>query len=102
LPLPPPNSPFFPYTTLFRSDPGEISLVDNPCLPSATFEYVKSGGSIELRKFKQEESADDRFDDLIERLTSALEEQIRKAGKKIRSEEHTSELQSPDHLVCRL
>src|SRR5258708_16061472 len=24
------------------------------------------------------------------------------AKKKIRSEEHTSELQSPDHLVCRL
>src|SRR5258708_25251105 len=24
------------------------------------------------------------------------------AGKKARSEEHTSELQSPDHLVCRL
>src|SRR5258708_18221005 len=23
-------------------------------------------------------------------------------GRKIRSEEHTSELQSPDHLVCRL
>ena len=22
--------------------------------------------------------------------------------KKVRSEEHTSELQSPDHLVCRL
>src|SRR5574344_2235732 len=25
-----------------------------------------------------------------------------KRGKRIRSEEHTSELQSPDHLVCRL
>src|SRR5258708_16167161 len=24
------------------------------------------------------------------------------AGKSVRSEEHTSELQSPDHLVCRL
>src|SRR5258708_31992880 len=23
-------------------------------------------------------------------------------GKRLRSEEHTSELQSPDHLVCRL
>src|SRR5438552_10197594 len=23
-------------------------------------------------------------------------------GRKVRSEEHTSELQSPDHLVCRL
>src|SRR5258708_30400293 len=27
---------------------------------------------------------------------------IFKAGRSARSEEHTSELQSPDHLVCRL
>src|SRR5207244_7754458 len=29
-------------------------------------------------------------------------EKIEHVGKKCRSEEHTSELQSPDHLVCRL
>src|SRR5207244_6225392 len=27
---------------------------------------------------------------------------VRRAGQPPRSEEHTSELQSPDHLVCRL
>src|SRR5207244_12732066 len=27
---------------------------------------------------------------------------VRRRGADIRSEEHTSELQSPDHLVCRL
>src|SRR5258708_30775488 len=27
---------------------------------------------------------------------------VAKDSKKLRSEEHTSELQSPDHLVCRL
>src|SRR5207244_6357847 len=27
---------------------------------------------------------------------------LRKLGEGVRSEEHTSELQSPDHLVCRL
>src|SRR5438552_10228876 len=26
----------------------------------------------------------------------------RRPGSRVRSEEHTSELQSPDHLVCRL
>src|SRR5438552_6217231 len=31
-----------------------------------------------------------------------LEEQVRGLDWKARSEEHTSELQSPDHLVCRL
>src|SRR5207244_12890123 len=32
----------------------------------------------------------------------AIEEQKSRASASFRSEEHTSELQSPDHLVCRL
>src|SRR5258708_14503590 len=44
------------------------------------------------------------------RLTSSMVYKLRKhtksnndqTGSKYRSEEHTSELQSPDHLVCRL
>lgn len=39
----------------YTAIPGEISLVDNPCLSEATFEYVKTDGSIELRKFKKGE-----------------------------------------------
>ena len=35
----------------------EFSLVDNPCIPGATFEVVKADGSIELRKFVQPNSA---------------------------------------------
>jgi hypothetical protein len=31
--------------------PYEVSVVDNPCVPSATFEYVKTTGEVELRKF---------------------------------------------------
>lgn len=38
--------------TRYTSNPCEISLVDNPCLSSATFEVLKSDGSIELRKFQ--------------------------------------------------
>src|SRR5438552_11868926 len=34
--------------------------------------------------------------------TVALQLQAANANAKYRSEEHTSELQSPDHLVCRL
>lgn len=37
--------------TRYTSNPCEISLVDNPCLSTATFEVIKSDGSIELRKF---------------------------------------------------
>src|SRR5947208_11851819 len=41
--------------------------------------------------------SDDLSDDEITRLRRVID-----AGYKVRSEEHTSELQSPDHLVCRL
>src|SRR5258708_13909777 len=32
----------------------------------------------------------------------SLLRELRAKGNEVRSEEHTSELQSPDHLVCRL
>ena len=35
----------------FTAKPVEVSVVDNPCVSTATFEYIKSDGSIELRKF---------------------------------------------------
>jgi hypothetical protein len=39
--------------SLWRFTPklSEVSLVDNPCVPTATFEYVKADGSVEMRKF---------------------------------------------------
>src|SRR5207244_7793377 len=36
------------------------------------------------------------------RQVSLRPEQVPQVRKALRSEEHTSELQSPDHLVCRL
>lgn len=41
-----------PELTRYTPEPMEVSLVDNPCIPSATFEVVKDDGSIELRKFR--------------------------------------------------
>lgn len=38
--------------TRYTSNPCEISLVDNPCLSSATFEVLKADGTKELRKFQ--------------------------------------------------
>jgi hypothetical protein len=35
----------------FTPELTEISLVDNPCVPTATFEYIKADGSVEMRKF---------------------------------------------------
>lgn len=37
--------------TFYTSSPIEVSLVDMPCLPAATFEYVKANGQTEVRKF---------------------------------------------------
>jgi len=45
------KDPDDPKKTRYASDPVEVSLVDLPCLPTATFEYVKADGSTELRKF---------------------------------------------------
>lgn len=35
----------------YTADPNEISLVDLPCLPDATFEVVKAGAFVEKRAF---------------------------------------------------
>src|SRR5258708_11251846 len=72
----PPRSTLFPYTTLFRSD---------------SVEYIAS------RIWADAEGRNHAGMVLIA-------EQRVYAARDVddRSEEHTSELQSPDHLVCRL
>ena len=35
----------------YTARPAEISLVDAPCVPDATFQMIKDDGSMELRKF---------------------------------------------------
>src|SRR5690348_18129368 len=72
----PPRSTLFPYTTLFRSN-DTVDLV------------FSSGNGVCV--------VDDSWFDY------ALEAEVLGMPVKIaRSEEHTSELQSPVHLVCRL
>src|SRR5262245_64544915 len=88
---PPPSSPLFPYTTLFRS-----SRVKLPT------ETVYENGEVQIREyftlrhhFKQE----DLFDfGMLPQFLSRFDNSIILE----RSEEHTSELQSLRHLVCRL
>src|SRR5262245_65218427 len=73
----PPRSTLFPYTTLFRSMDGTSSVYT---IPPASSLYLITRSQI------PDESSGRFFV-----LQSA-----------IRSEEHTSELQSLRHLVCRL
>src|SRR5438552_6003235 len=71
----PPRSTLFPYTTLFRSISDRKRAVSS-CVPRP---IVRLGS---------------HFRCSIARRVST--------STGLRSEEHTSELQSPDHLVCRL
>src|SRR5258708_21600134 len=70
----PPRSTLFPYTTLFRSS----RKLDHDLLRAVLA--------------------------IAERLERRLDvaKWIPVRHQRARSEEHTSELQSPDHLVCRL
>src|SRR5258708_29634899 len=79
----PPRSTLFPYTTLFRSTEKELSA-------SLHALWLKAVAAIELRNFGYAIS-------LLQEILTQEPEFL--TG---RSEEHTSELQSPDHLVCRL
>src|SRR5947208_5260778 len=75
----PPRSTLFPYTTLFRS----LLLL----------------GDLELL---EERLGSEEFPVSHHQPREPGETGRRELGFRYRSEEHTSELQSPDHLVCRL
>src|SRR5207244_4578735 len=82
----PPALPLFPYTTLFRSRFVVITYSRRG--------RRNIGRSDWTLRFVQEESARE----IHSRYWLALF----LGSMTIRSEEHTSELQSPDQLVCRL
>src|SRR5258708_27386102 len=83
----PPRSTLFPYTTLFRSNNARRDTI--PPLTAGTGAPTPAGG-----RFRST-AAESAAADLIVSASGSM----RIAS---RSEEHTSELQSPDHLVCRL
>src|SRR5258708_26129226 len=72
----PPRSTLFPYTTLFRSRERPPEAL--PHLRRALQAAGRGGAAVPRRDRSAARAGDPR------------------------SEEHTSELQSPDHLVCRL
>src|SRR3712207_7854099 len=74
----PPRSTLFPYTTLFRSRPGEGGAAPR----------LQGGGRRRQQQLHVAEAAE-------------VEEEAAR-GVLPRSEEHTSELQSRQYLVCRL
>src|SRR5258707_4338975 len=78
----PPRSTLFPYTTLFRS----IRTGEKEAIVEGLFELEGEAAMPELAARKGDGS---RRELIVRRVPS-------------RSEEHTSELQSRQYLVCRL
>src|SRR5207248_8010651 len=96
----PPRSPRFPYTTLFRSHPNLNQLFDYGKVdgrPFMVLEYLP-GGTLEERLRGGRPLPDDETRAIAAGLAAGLAH----AHERPRSEEHTSELQSPYDLVCRL
>src|SRR2546426_2369463 len=85
----PPRSTLFPYTTLFRSRQAAQLLV---------ILHDEHGPSPGARRFDRR----DLPDVLGQRRDGGEIDLERRALAGLRSEEHTSELQSPCNLVCRL
>src|SRR3712207_6941777 len=77
----PPRSTLFPYTTLFRSDHEDVAVREVDHADDAVDHGVAHG----------DEAVDHPQADPVDQLL-----------QRVRSEEHTSELQSRQYLVCRL
>src|SRR3712207_8550028 len=86
----PPRSTLFPYTTLFRSDDDALD-VGGIGQPPPALEDDHAG------EHEQRGAVDLRGEDL-----GAPEPEGEGPRRRARSEEHTSELQSRQYLVCRL
>src|SRR5256884_5678549 len=84
----PPRSTLFPYTTLFRS-------AFRRQIPSSPFRIL-AAESLNLTRHKRIGSERPTF------LCAPASFRRRQPNAQRRSEEHTSELQSRLHLVCRL
>src|SRR5206468_11684492 len=87
---PPPLSTLFPYTTLFRSG-------KNALLPGFDLRVVRA----------RARNAPDRENAVLSALALRRRQALRlldhrQLSRSLRSEEHTSELQSRSDLVCRL
>src|SRR5256885_13110942 len=86
----PPRSTLFPYTTLFRSGKDSRGAQNATHYSNADVDAKILSLSSESDKAKRDATI------------KSIWETVQKERFYIRSEEHTSELQSPCNLVCRL
>src|SRR5258708_24827589 len=90
----PPRSTLFPYTTLFRSLLAAFRFVH---ASSVSLHY---SSILQLAGCRPPAHRKPLLENLSGRWVMVPDRD--RTHRSQRSEEHTSELQSPDHLVCRL
>src|SRR5258708_26558155 len=97
----PPRSTLFPYTTLFRSDAEDDLRLDELARPQSLVGVGDLGLAGDRSGIGIDAVLDEGQDRKSTRLNSS-HQIISYAVFCLKKKEHTSELQSPDHLVCRL
>src|SRR3712207_8307536 len=91
----PPRSTLFPYTTLFRSN-GRVVQRGEQLTLSLELVDVQKDSVIWTEQYIRKTS------DLVALQSEIARDVSTNLKAKLRSEEHTSELQSRQYLVCRL
>src|SRR3712207_9311730 len=98
----PPRSTLFPYTTLFRSrrDSAGLPNLHSALLRRSAEDRAKAG---EIRLVNKSNSLEREVSGMAGILGHfKCKRQHPASGQRIRLEEHTSELQSCQYIVCRL
>src|SRR5258708_29176162 len=93
----PPRSTLFPYTTLFRSVTGLQGRLRNQILGQRVIEIADTSARSSILRLGSR-SIDFRISHIIYSIYLS----IAPSHHPQRSEKHTSELQSPNHLASRL
>src|SRR3989441_10039285 len=98
----PPRSTLFPYTTLFRSKGPDLCFLDRPGELDAEDRRRYARLDVEPRPFERVRYFAPFKADGVNLNTLRTHPDLVGDVDALRSEEHTSELQSLAYLVCRL
>src|SRR5256885_8604012 len=94
----PPRSTLFPYTTLFRSEEQAIGRQERKSLEEAMATLSADDREVLALYYVQKRTTRE----IAQVMGVAAGTIMARLFRARRSEEHTSELQSPCNLVCRL